>query len=172
MPKIIENVRELLLAEAKRQISENGYAGTTIRSVATACGLGVGTVYNYFQSKDMLIASFMLEDWQECIQDMKQENASDSASFLRGIYVSLSGFAHTHAALFCDSDAVKTFTTVFSERHKLLREQLADVLMPSCERTTHADKRFLAEFISESLLTWTMAGKSFEEIYSILNLLL
>lgn len=171
MPKIIENVREMLLVEAKRQISENGYAGTTIRSVATACGLGVGTVYNYFKSKDMLIASFMLEDWQECIREMKQENASDKSSLLRGIYVSLNGFAHTHASLFRDSDAAKTFATVFAERHKLLRDQLADIIMPICEKTTHADKRFLAEFISESLLTWTMSGKSFEEIYSILNLL-
>ena len=48
MPKIIEGVRARLLNEAKRQIATLGYARTTIRSVATACGLGVGTVYNYF----------------------------------------------------------------------------------------------------------------------------
>ena len=42
MPKIIENVREQLLVEAKRQIAEYGYAKTTVRSVAAACGLGVG----------------------------------------------------------------------------------------------------------------------------------
>ena len=42
MPKIIENIREQLLQEVKRQIAENGYGKTTIRSVAGACGLGVG----------------------------------------------------------------------------------------------------------------------------------
>ena len=63
MPKIIENIREKLLEEAKRQVSESGYSSMTIRSVATACGVGTGTVYNYFPSKDMLVASFMLEDW-------------------------------------------------------------------------------------------------------------
>ena len=46
MPKIIENVREQLLAVAKKQIGERGYANTTIRSVAGECGLAVGTVYN------------------------------------------------------------------------------------------------------------------------------
>ena len=51
MPKIIENVREQLLGEAKRQIAKKGYGKTTIRSVASACGFGVGTVYNYFKSK-------------------------------------------------------------------------------------------------------------------------
>ena len=67
MPKIIENLREQLLAEAKKQTSEQGYAKTTIRSVAGACGVGIGTVYNYFESKDVLIASFMVEDWQRGI---------------------------------------------------------------------------------------------------------
>ncbi len=48
MPKIIENLRERLLAEAKRQVMESGYANTTVRSIAKACGVGTGTVYNYF----------------------------------------------------------------------------------------------------------------------------
>ena len=60
MPKIIENLRDQLLQEARKQIAERGYTGTTIRSVAGACGVGVGTVYNYFSSKEMLIASFMM----------------------------------------------------------------------------------------------------------------
>ena len=51
MPKIIENVREQLLAETKRQIAENGYEKTTVRSVAGACDIGVGTVYNKFSQK-------------------------------------------------------------------------------------------------------------------------
>ena len=46
MPKILENIREILLQEAKRQVFENGYSSLTIRSVASACGIGVGTVYN------------------------------------------------------------------------------------------------------------------------------
>ena len=92
MPKIITNVREQLLTEAKRQIVENGYASTTIRSVASACNLGVGTVYNYFKSKDMLIASFMVDDWQECLAKMKQESTENAEQLLRCIYSSLLKF--------------------------------------------------------------------------------
>lgn len=169
MPKIIENAREQLLAEAKRQIFENGYANTTIRSVASACNLGVGTVYNYFKSKDMLIASFMLDDWQECLDGMKRENTDDTKCLLGCVYASLKEFTQNHISLFRDDDAAKVFATVFAERHKLLREQLAGILLPICDMTEHKDKHFLAEFISESLLTWTMAGRSFEEIYSVLK---
>ena len=169
MPKIIENVREQLLVEAKRQIAQNGYGKTTIRSVASACGLGVGTVYNYFKSKDVLIASFMLEDWQDCLLRMKQKNANDTEEFLQNIYLSLREFVEDHAALFRDEDAAKVFATVLTERHKMLRDQLANALMPICDCANHT---FLAQFIAESLLTWTMAEKTFEEIYSVIKLLL
>ena len=32
--------------------------------VARQCGIAVGTIYNYFESKDMLIACIMVEDWK------------------------------------------------------------------------------------------------------------
>ena len=169
MPKIIENAKEQLLHEAKRQICENGYAKTTIRSVASACGLGVGTVYNYFGSKDMLIASLMLEDWQRCLSEMISPKEEGSEEALRRVFLSLSSFTETYSSLFCDRDAAKVFATASAERHSLLRKQLADVIKPLCK---HSDSPFLAEFIAESLLTWTLSGKSFPEIYSVVKLLL
>jgi AcrR family transcriptional regulator len=162
MPKIIENVREQLLAEAKKQIAERGYANTTVRSVAGACGIGVGTVYNYFKSKDMLIASFMLEDWQECLADVRAHESSDAVALLRSIYEALLHFSDKHKALFADAEATRVFSTVFSKRHKQLREQLADLISPI------AKDDFAAAFIAESLLTWTMAGVPFEQLSDIL----
>ena len=67
MPKIIKNLESKLIAEAQKQILAQGYGAVTIRSVANACGVGVGTVYNYFPSKDDLLAHYLLADWTECI---------------------------------------------------------------------------------------------------------
>lgn len=172
MPKIIENVREQLLNEARRQIARDGYKNTTIRSVAGACGLGIGTVYNYFKSKDMLIASFILEDWQECLHQMKQQTLHNPSICLQTVYDSLSDFMSSHREVFGDSDAAKVFATTFAQRHKLLRDQLTDVIRPVCHNASIDNKEFLAEFIAESLLTWTVAGKTFEDISSVLNLIL
>ena len=172
MPKIIENVQELLLETAKEQIRLQGYSKTTIRSVASACGVGVGTVYNYFKSKDMLIAAFMLEDWQECLKEMKSYSSTEGKVVLKGIYLSLQSFMKRHQALFSDSDAAKVFATVFSERHKQLREQLAEIVLPVCDNSKAENKDFLAEFIAEALLTWTVEGKPFEELSSTIGLLL
>lgn len=171
MPKIIANVREQLLKEAKRQIEECGYAKTTIRSVAGACGVGIGTVYNYFASKDMLIASFMLEDWQECLFQMKTLPSNDPISFLEGIHSSLSAYIAKHQALFTDPDAAKTFAIASADRHKLLCQQLVTVLYPVCSLHESIDPNILAEHLAESMLNWTVSGKNFPQVFPILKLL-
>ena len=170
MPKIIKNVREQLLTEAKRQVSELGYAKTTIRSVAGACGLGVGTVYNYFSSKDVLVASFMLEDWQRELLNMEKASKSDPCSFLRAIYDSLSSFINLYKSLFTDAEAVRSFNSSHSEYHTVLRSQIAKMVASVINETDN--KEFVSKFISESLLTWTVEGRSFDEIYSILKLII
>ena len=167
MPKIIENVKEQLLAVAKRQISERGYAGTTIRSVAGECGLAVGTVYNYFKSKDMLIASFMLEDWVALVGGLAARPTDDQRELLSAIYDALRCFMDSHSVLFADAAARGAFMNELPTRHKQLRGQLAELVLPVCGGAEN--REFLAEFIAESLLTWTTGGKDFEEIYSVIK---
>lgn len=183
MPKIIENIRTSLLEETKKQIMENGYSATTIRSVASACGLATGTVYNYFPSKDMLIATFMLEDWQQSLRRMSNSISSNHSEnnaewVFRSIYSELQQFIDCHSSLFQDQEAAKAFASAFSEKHKLLRSQLAEMILPLCtkyaltQETPKADPPFLAEFIAEALLTWTVAGKPFEQLFPILHKLI
>lgn len=167
MPKIIPNIREQLLREAKRQLMEQGYGKTTIRSVANACNLGIGTVYNYFKSKDMLIATFMAEDWRNCLLRVKNQTSGNSKEILKSIYDALIDFISKYQSLFCDSDAEKVFATGLAEKHKQLRDQLAKLIIPICEQSAISDKEFLAEYIAESLLTWTVAGVPFEKQYAI-----
>ena len=162
MPKIIENVREQLLAVARKQTRERGYAGMTIRSVASECGLAVGTVYNYFKSKDMLIASFILVDWLECVRSIAESPKENRRQYLNFIHLSLLKFQEKYRALFTDEDAMVAFSSVWSERHGQLRGQLADLIMPI------ADERFTAEFVAEAMLTWTTGGRTFDEIYTLL----
>ena len=170
MPKIIANIREKLLEEAKKQVLEQGYAAMTIRSVASACGVGVGTVYNYFESKDMLIASFMLEDWLWCKRSISQkcENADNPKEALRSVYEGLCSFRKKYEVLFSDKDARANSIYEIQNRHTMLRNALAEPLYVHCQNQKKADAGFLAEFLAESILAWTNAGKSFEEISSIL----
>ena len=167
MPKIIPNIREQLLREAKRQLMEQGYGRTTIRSVANACNLGIGTVYNYFKSKDRLIATFMAEDWKACLVHAKNQTSNNPEIILKSIYDALIDFISKYQPLFCDSDAQKVFATGLAEKHKQLRDQLAKLIIPVCKESSISDKEFLSEYIAESLLTWTVAGIAFEKQYAI-----
>lgn len=171
MPKILENVRERVLAEAKRQALEKGYTKTTIRSVAKACNLGVGTVYNYFSSKDMLIASFMLEDWQKMLCEIRKDAEETTEKVLYKVYMELRRFSDTYQSLFTDRAAAKTFAAVYAERHPQLLEQLATAIKPICKKNGRAQDPFFAEFVADALLTWSGAGKSFSELYRVLQFL-
>lgn len=170
MPKILESIREQLMETARRQIAQNGYAGTTIRSVAAECGIAVGTVYNYFPSKDVLIATFVSEDWHACIDSIAACGSDDAQTLLKRISDALRGFTEKHRALFTDADAASVYHAVFSQRHKQLRQQLSTLIAPVCG--DGADRAFLSEFIAEALLTWTLEGKPFEDIDPILQKLM
>ena len=168
MPKLIENLRPQLLTEARRQVAEHGYAKTTIRSVAAACGIAVGTVYNYFPSKDVLIASFVAEDWAEHLAAMNALSREDPEAFLRGICEQLRSFMGKQQTLFSDPDAAKAASAGFLPRHLQLREQLAGLIRPIAP----SDDGFAARFLAEALLTWTVAGEPFDRVYDILKKLI
>ncbi|MBQ1804917.1 MAG: TetR/AcrR family transcriptional regulator [Oscillospiraceae bacterium] len=165
MPKIIDNLKPRLISEARRQVSVSGYGSVTVRSVAAACGVGVGTVYNYFPAKDALIAAVLLEDWAQCMERVRAagEAASGPEPVLRAMYEELYAFADTHSGIFRDAHALPAYAGAAAHYHAMLRMQRAEPLRPFCAVA------FTAEFIAVSMLTWTMAGKPFEEIHSILN---
>lgn len=165
MPKIIENLENRLIEEARKQIEESGYGTMTIRSVAKACGVGVGTVYNYFASKEELVAKHLLEDWNRCVSAIRAVSTySDSPRpVLLCIYDQLRDFSSRHQALFRDDAAAAAFAGSFGRYHGLLRGQLAEPLRKFCA------SEFAAEFLAEAILTWTMAGKSFDELYGMME---
>lgn len=165
MPKIIDNLPQRLVAEARRQVKEGGYSGLTIRSVAAACGVGIGTVYNYFPSKDALLVQCMLEDWQQCVESISavSAGADDPEPVLRCIFEQLHRYETEHVSVFRDEATAAAFAGSFSRYHQLLRVQLAEPLKKFCKEP------FTAEFIAEAMLTWTIAGTDFPRIYSILQ---
>ena len=165
MPKIIENLPQRLAEEARRQIEESGFSAMTIRSVAAACGVGVGTVYNYYPSKEALAAAVILEDWNACYTDImaRAESAKGWEPVLWAIYENLQRFITEHAVVFQDESAALSFTGSVSQYHGLLRSQLAAPVRRFCRDD------FTAEFIAEAMLTWIVAGKSFDELSKVLQ---
>ena len=165
MPKIIENLRERLTEQAAKQLAESGYGALTVRSVASAVGVGVGTVYNYFPSKEALVAAVMLDDWNERMQAVAAVGGDSAGpeSVLRCMYEQLRAYAEQYRSVFLEGQAAPGLPGSFRRYHTMLRDQLAAPLRPYCEGD------FAPQFIAEAMLAWTMEERPFEEIYSLLQ---
>lgn len=168
MPKIIENLESRLVEEARRQAWEGGYAAVTIRSVAAACGVGVGTVYNYFDSKDALLAAFLLADWKDCLQAIEEAKAArpEPEAVLQAMYRQLKYYSGAHRSIFGEQSAAKIFSGTMGQYHCILRDQLAQPLVSFCSST------FRAQFVAEALLSWTIEGQTAEQLLPLLLSLL
>ncbi len=57
--------REVILKTSRELIRRQGWSAVNIRSVAAACGVAVGSIYNYFDSKSALISATVESVWHE-----------------------------------------------------------------------------------------------------------
>ena len=164
MPKIIDNARELILAEARRLALSDSYEGLTMRAVASACGMSVGTVYNYFDSKETLTASFMLEDWERIASAAETDTAlcADASQALFRIYSALGEFLEIYRPLFASTGAEKVYSVGVKSYHALIISRLSAMFAPFSVGAP--DPAFLASFAAEALVTWTMRGADFADM--------
>lgn len=56
-----------ILKTAYRLAKEQGLASVSIRSVASACNVSIGSIYNYYPSKDELVIDVVGMFWQEVV---------------------------------------------------------------------------------------------------------
>lgn len=171
MPKIIENARELLLTEAKRRISESGYESLTVRELAKSCGLGLGTVYNYFPSKEMLIATLLLEEWTQIIAEIevRSEGESDPMAVVDLLVTGIQRFMEQNEGLFHSDEAIRAFRGSVGTRHAMLRSQVAEPVYRVLVSDGYENAEMLSQFVGEAILHWTVEGKGIDELSPIIS---
>ena len=75
--------REDILAVSKEMVAENGMQAINMRNVAGRCGVAVGSVYNYFPSKNDLMIAVIDAIWKEITQGIS--DCRPSSGFLENI---------------------------------------------------------------------------------------
>lgn len=160
MPKVIENLKEKILEEADRQLREAGYSAMTIQSIARACGVGVGTVYNYFSSKDEILLACVAEAWSDCMETIRAvaKYSSTCKALIHCIYDQVYTFGMEHEYYFRDAAAANSIDGAIYRYLGCLSSQLAEPLRKYCKNDSEA------QLIAEALLIWIRTGKSYEEI--------
>ena len=168
MPKIIDDLKTTILAETKKQVFEKGYKNFTIRSVALACGIATGTIYNYYSSKKALVAALVLEDWIPVYERMERDckGCDDKLHICSVIYEGLLAFQKEYRPLFAQDAAIESASTAMPGRHPMLRHKLAELIYGTKELEL---SDFTAEFLSEALLAWSSDGRSFSDLEPIIK---
>ena len=102
MPKVIENASEQIIKAGKDVLAEKGFDDFNMRDVAKKCQMAIGTLYNYFPSKDGLIAKILFLDWNEYLNEvnMDAESGDDLFTCLNLIFDDLVDFVLKYEELY------------------------------------------------------------------------
>ncbi len=82
------NKRTEIMQSALRLIAEHGFHGAPMAMVAERAGVGAGTIYRYFESKDALIAEIFSELEKKVVESVMQGYSRDRSLRERFIHLS------------------------------------------------------------------------------------
>jgi AcrR family transcriptional regulator len=85
---------ELIMRTALEQFANNGYDTTSISQIAKAAGISKGLMYNYFPSKEALLAKIMMSGMDSFlhflqVEDMEHIKKEELIRFIDGNLASL-----------------------------------------------------------------------------------
>ncbi len=168
MPKKLGDIREKALLITRRILNEQGYDALTMREVAQGCGVAVGTMYNYFPSKEYLTGCVVLEDWLAAYEEMT--SAAGSAytldAGLSQIYEKMCRFVESHQYLTSFDQRTASADFSYDKMHVRLRrqiEQLLNLLLSHFECTA---EEATVVFLAESILNCSVKKFEYPQISS------
>jgi AcrR family transcriptional regulator len=125
---------EEILKAAQKILLEHGASALNMRAVAAACGVSVGSIYNYFPSKSALIGATIESVWTEIFRPFTSRcytSFNDAASALLAALTDgegrYPGFFSLHALSFASGDKAEGRARMaqhFSALHGKLVEAL------------------------------------------------
>lgn len=78
--------KEEILKASRELIGKGGWEAVNIRAVAEACQVSVGTIYNYFSSKDDLVGASVESVWHDIFHHEETDVFSDILACIRWLY--------------------------------------------------------------------------------------
>jgi AcrR family transcriptional regulator len=93
--------RAALLAAARRLFASRGVDATTVAEISEEADVAVGSFYNYFSTKDELLAALLETSLtaERCELESRQAQVSDPAEMISIAHRHLVGLAHSDADL-------------------------------------------------------------------------
>lgn len=165
MNKVVTS-KEEIMDVSRRLVLEKGIASLSMRAIAEACGVAVGSIYNYFPSKAELLSAAIGSVWEEIFRPFYEREAfgsfTECVSVLFGTIRDgnerYPGFFTVHALNFASSDRKKG-KEAMTRYLSVLEGRLADAL----RQDENIREGVFGEIFSEEVF----AGYVFELMLSI-----
>ena len=141
-----------------------------IDRVAKELGIAVGTLYNYFSSKEYLAACVMLEDWQARIHAFEAEPDTDDASeVIRRLFETATDFTSRYRRSWVQYEEHDRSESMRDQYHKVLVRQLGSYISAAAP----GREEWLTTFLAEMVLRFGSDGHTrYEDIEKAVNVLL
>ncbi|MBI5569935.1 MAG: TetR/AcrR family transcriptional regulator [Desulfomonile tiedjei] len=97
-----KDVRQRIMEAALSEFSEKGYHATTIDSIAERAGIGKGTVYRYFKTKEALFSALKEDTITEFVELARQDlsREKDVLNIIESVIRIYLGFFEKNSAFF------------------------------------------------------------------------
>ena len=77
--------RELIIAKSSTLFWEKGYAETSMRDIANACGFRPANIYNFFDSKQSILFEILHQEMMEIVSPIKHLKDDESINPVEGL---------------------------------------------------------------------------------------
>ena len=163
--------REAILQACRRIVAEEGVQALSMRRVAEACGIALGTLYNYYADKNALVLATVESIWREifhaekrglprasfpdCVAELYariQRGAQAYSGFLRGHSVGIAAARRGEARSAMDGALAHI-------RAGLLEALRSDPDVPESAFTSGFSREMLVDFVLDNLLLLLVQGR-------------
>lgn len=153
MPKIIENLKENILAEARHVLTTEGYQALTVRRVAGALNIGVGTIYNYYPSKLELAAGVLEEDWNAAMQEFRCSlGGLEVEEILRVLFEIFQNYSAKYSSAWREYERHVESRALLTQYYTMILNELSGYISQGMPKEQLEAEPFLPGFLGELIL--------------------
>ena len=168
MPKIIPELREKILLAAKKRLKEDEKHDFSTRQLAKDLDIAAGTIFNYFSTKEEILAYVMLEDWQKCLGEMRA--ASEEEPGIREGFTKMEALLRSFSVPYRQIWSGYDHLGPVRERHGELIRQITAPVRTMLERFGKALSETELGVLSEMLLTASQREEgTLERIFPVME---
>jgi len=172
MPKNLSNVKEDILLVTRELLKKTGYSDLNIRKIATQCGVATGTVYNYYSSKNEIIAEILLNEWNLMLRrmDSNTKPIPEVIDKLEIMFNELNNFMINVHGVWFQTHPVGNKSNMdvnrIKEKKKILRNQISSKIYSfiTLEKVMKDESINICDIIANILISYSNDNIEFSKI--------